>query len=154
VAAGALAVAALVAGLALGGGGDEEGGGSGDKQAAAEEPGPAGEKTPATPKGSGNAPADGATLNDQGFALINEGDYEGAIPVLERAVQSLEGSGDELTYNYALYNLGHALRLAGRPDEAIPVLEQRLAYPDQQETVAAELDAARADAGLSEGDED
>ena len=103
---------------------------------------------PSTPE---NSPADGAALNDQGYALMNEGRYEEAVPVLERAVQLLEGSGDELTYNYALFNLAHALRLAGRPAEAIPLLEQRLEYPDQEAEVAAELAAAKEAASTSGG---
>jgi hypothetical protein len=69
----------------------------------------------------------------------------------DNRVVLLEGSGDELTYNYALFNLAHALRLSGRPAEAIPLLEQRLEYPDQQEEVAAELEAAIEEAGLEEG---
>jgi hypothetical protein len=103
---------------------------------------PAAEPAAATPP---PAPAgtDGATLNDQGFAMINDGDPAGAVPVLQQAVDALEGSGDEQTYNYALYNLAHALRLSGRPEEAIPLLEQRLEYPDQTDTVEAELEAAR-----------
>ena len=94
---------------------------------------------------------DGVALNDQGFALLQGGDYEGAIPVLEDAVAALEGSSDELTYNYALFNLGQALNRAGRPDEAIPILEQRLQYPDQTDEVQAELDSAYQNAGVSPG---
>jgi serine/threonine-protein kinase len=88
--------------------------------------------------------ADPIDLNDQGFALIQQGDPEGAIPVLQQAVEGLAGS-DDITYAYALYNLGHALRLAGRPAEAIPILEQRLEIPNQQGTVAAELKQAQKD---------
>ena len=72
---------------------------------------------------------DAAGLNDLGFSLINEGRYDEAIPVLERAVDSYEPGSTDLTYAYALFNLGQALRLAGRPEEAIPVLEQRLGSP-------------------------
>jgi hypothetical protein len=97
------------------------------------------------------APSDGAALNNQGFSLIQSGDYDSAIPILQRAVDQLEGSSDQLTYGYALYNLAHALRLAGRPEEAIPLLEQRLEIPDQVATVEAELAAARADAGETGG---
>jgi tetratricopeptide (TPR) repeat protein len=101
-----------------------------------------------TPAPAANAPAgDGAALNDQGYAMLTSGDPEEAIPVLQRAVDDLRGSGDELTYNYALFNLAHALRLAGRPDEAIPLLEERLDYPDQTDTVQAELAAAQRAAG-------
>jgi serine/threonine protein kinase len=90
---------------------------------------------------------DPATLNDEGYALIQEGRYTDAIPVLRHAVASFPAGTTDLTYAYALYNLGHALRLAGRPDEAIPILERRLQIPDQTATVQAELDAARAEAG-------
>jgi eukaryotic-like serine/threonine-protein kinase len=91
-------------------------------------------------------PASGADLNQQGFDLMNQGRYEEAIPVLQRAVDALSGSGD-VTYAYALYNLGRSLRLAGRPAEAIPILEQRLAIPNQRGVVKRELEAARREAG-------
>jgi tetratricopeptide (TPR) repeat protein len=53
-----------------------------------------------------------------------------------------EGS-DDINLAYALFNLGKSLNRSGRPDEAIPYLEQRLSWPDQRETVQAELNAAR-----------
>jgi hypothetical protein len=89
--------------------------------------------------------ASGAELNDQGFILMNAGRYDEAIPILQRAVESLSGT-DDVTYAYALFNLGHSLRLAGRPDEAIPILEQRLAIPNQSGVVKRELEAARREA--------
>ena len=95
------------------------------------------------------APAGGesaSSLNDRGFAFMNEGRYGEAIPLLQRAVERC-GDSRESVCAYALYNLGRSLRLAGRPAEAIPILERRLAYGDQTETVQAELDAARRDAG-------
>ena len=88
-------------------------------------PAPEPEQAPASEE-----PTSGAELNDLGFALINEGRYEEAIPLLQRAVDSFEGGTEDVTYAYALFNLGHALRLAGRPEEAIPILEQRLEYPE------------------------
>jgi serine/threonine-protein kinase len=94
----------------------------------------------------------GAELNDQGFGLIRAGDYEGAVPVLQRAVDSFPAGTTDLTYAYALFNLGNALRLAGRPEEAIPILERRLEIPNQVGTVRRELAAARAAvAGGGEG---
>ena len=156
----ALAVA-IVAVVALSSGDDPGGGGGGAGEGQAESG--KGEET----AGGGGAgaqeapteaepvdevpaeePVDGATLNDQGKALLDGGDPEAAVPVLQQAVAELEGSGDELTYNFALYNLGDALVQAGRPDEAIPILEQRLAYPNQTETVQATLDEAYAAAGI------
>ena len=146
----AILVLALLAtvGFALNGGGDG-GSASGeqaseakeDKQPAAEEPAAEAAPEPADPPAPAQS-ADAAALNDEGFALINEGRYDEAIPVLEEAAAASEGSGG-LTYAYALFNLGNALRLAGRPDEAIPILEQRLEIPNQRETVARELELAR-----------
>jgi tetratricopeptide (TPR) repeat protein len=94
----------------------------------------------------GSDPAAGAALNDEGYGLTQQGRYEQAVPVLERAVASFPKGTDDLNYAYALYNLGHALRLSGRPREAIPILERRLEIPNQTATVSRELEAARADA--------
>jgi serine/threonine-protein kinase len=109
-------------------------------EASAEEPEPAGAGT-----GAGN-PAAGAQLNDQGYALIQQGRYEEAVPILRRAVESFPEGSRDLNYAYALYNLGQALRLAGQPEEAVPILERRLEIPNQRGTVKRELDAARAQA--------
>jgi eukaryotic-like serine/threonine-protein kinase len=107
------------------------------------EPEPA--ESPPAPEG-GDA-ADGASLNEQGFALIQAGEYEAAVPVLEEAVAAYPEGSEDLSYAYALFNLGNALRLSGRPEEAIPVLEKRLEIPNQTGTVEAELAAAREEAG-------
>jgi serine/threonine-protein kinase len=167
-----LAIAALgVAGglllgvLLLNGGGDDgqpattgrqaadrgDSGGKGDRAASTPtesaatpvEPGPA-EPTPEPePTPVAGSPS---LLNDRGYNLIQVGDYEAAIAVLRRAVESADPSS--LTYAYALFNLGNALRLAGRPEEAIPILEQRLEIPNQTATVRRELDLAYAAAGV------
>jgi serine/threonine protein kinase len=89
----------------------------------------------------------GSALNEQGYALIQAGEYDAAVPVLEEAVASYPEGSEDITYAYALFNLGNALRLSGRPEEAIPVLERRLEIPDQTSTVEQELEAARAEAG-------
>ena len=78
---------------------------------------------------------------------MNAGDYQGAIPVLERAVAAFPEGSTDLTLAYALYNLGRSLRLAGRPDEAIPILERRLQFNNQRGVVKRELKAARKAAG-------
>jgi hypothetical protein len=89
----------------------------------------------------------GAELNEQGYALIQGGEYEAAVPVLEEAVGSFPEGSEDVNYAYALFNLGNALRLSGRPEEAIPVLEQRLGIPNQTATVESELEEARREAG-------
>jgi len=88
-----------------------------------------------------------AALNNQGFRLMNQGRYDEAIPLLQKAVAAYPGGSGDLTYAFALYNLGKSLRLAGRPKEAVPVLEKRLRIPNQTATVQRELEAARRAAG-------
>ena len=104
---------------------------------AAPAPAPAEEEPPA------GGSATGAELNEQGFALMSQGRYDEAIPVLQQAVDSFPPGTSDLNYAYALFNLGKSLRLAGRPDEAIPILEQRLEIPNQTETVKQELKLAK-----------
>jgi serine/threonine-protein kinase len=99
-------------------------------------------------------PTRGSELNEQGYAMIQAGEYEAAVPVLEEAVASFPEGSEDLNYAYALFNLGDALRLSGRPEDAIPVLEQRLQIPNQTGTVQQELEAARAEAGEGSGPEE
>jgi tetratricopeptide (TPR) repeat protein len=91
-------------------------------------------------------PARGAQLNDQGFAMMQGGDFAGAVPILQQAVAAWPEDSSELQYAYALFNLGKALNRSGRAAEAIPYLEKRLRWQDQRATVQAELDLARRNA--------
>jgi serine/threonine-protein kinase len=123
------------------------------EQASESEPAPEPETTDssetptAAPASSEGDPAQGAALNEEGFALIQAGEYEAAVPVLEESVASFPEGSEDINYAYALFNLGNALRLSGRADEAIPVLERRLEIPDQEAKVREELEAAEAEAG-------
>jgi serine/threonine protein kinase len=114
---------------------------------------PAEETPPApSPASNGSDPALGSALNEEGFALIQQGRYEEAVPLLEQAVAAFPPGTEDIDYAYALFNLGDALRRSGRADEAVPVLEQRLEIPDQTDVVLQELETARAEsAGSSEG---
>jgi serine/threonine-protein kinase len=118
----------------------------------AEDPAPEAEAeeaatTASAPVAEGADPVRGAALNEEGFSLLQAGDYESAVPVLEEAVEAFPAGSEELDYAYALFNLGKALRLSGRAEEAIPVLERRLEIPNQTGTVEEELAAAQAEAG-------
>ncbi|MDQ2676037.1 MAG: tetratricopeptide repeat-containing serine/threonine-protein kinase, partial [Actinomycetota bacterium] len=119
---------------------DSSGSGSG-KEALAEAP------SSGPPASETTASGDGAALNDQGYALLQAGDAEGAVPILEQAVNAFPEDSTDINYAYALYNYADALMQTGRPDEAIPYLEKRLTFDDQTETVQATLDEARAAAG-------
>ena len=116
-------------------------------------PGPASPETneePA-PAPANNAPIDpeeGARLDSQAFALINQQRYAEAVPIAQKAVASFPEDSTEPAYAFALFNLGTALNRSDRPDEAIPFLEKRLEISsDRPATVQEELDAARASAG-------
>jgi serine/threonine-protein kinase len=156
-----LAVVALAAGIAAlslgGGGGEQSASRAPTRKQQAKKPAP--KPVPAQPQsGAGDQPVDngggsqGGTagagqLNDQGYALMRQGRYGEAIPLLERAVKGFPAGSQDTTYAYALYNLGSSLRHAGRADEAIPILERRLQIPNQTDVVQRELDQARRDAG-------
>ncbi len=153
----ALAVLGIGLALVLSDGGDQAPErASRDRTAAESNPAPT---TPAEPEPTTTAAepesADGAALNQQGFELLQSGDAEAAVPILEQAVASFGEGSDDIDYAYALFNLGRALRLSGRPDEAIPILERRAEIPNQRGIVKRELELARSEAaGGSEGDED
>jgi serine/threonine-protein kinase len=92
-------------------------------------------------------PARGASLNAQGFALMGQGDFAGAVPVLRQAVASWPEDSTDLEYAYALFNLGKSLNQSGSPAEAIPYLEKRLNWSNQRGVVKQELKLARQNAG-------
>jgi serine/threonine-protein kinase len=146
---GALAAVALVVLLitSLGGGGkDRTGGSAGSKRATSSPTAPA--SAPASAKPATANQSSGAALNDRGFALMQQGRYADAIPILRRAVAAFPAGTSDPNYAYALFNLGRSLRLAGHPKEAIPILRRRLEIPNQRDRVEQELNAAMADAGM------
>jgi serine/threonine protein kinase len=123
-----------------------------ESKPAAEPTPPAAKSTPPNPKPPKPKPAPGdpvagAALNEEGYALLQAGQAEEAVPILEAAVKSFPADSKELNYAYALFNLGQALRLSGRAHDAIPVLQKRLQIPDQTPVVERELAAAEAEAG-------
>jgi tetratricopeptide (TPR) repeat protein len=91
---------------------------------------------PPETEGGGGAGGDGggavsleeaAALNDEAFVEhMQEDDYEGALPLLERAVPALRDtySADFPYEAYAEYNLGKTLAELGRCDEALPHLDR------------------------------
>ena len=76
--------------------------------------------TSASPSSSG---ASGTALNNAGFRKMQQGDYEGALPLLEQAVQKLLGSGS-LDEAYASYNLAYTRFQLGRCDGVLELLDR------------------------------
>ncbi|MFL5925634.1 MAG: hypothetical protein ACJ77E_01685, partial [Gaiellaceae bacterium] len=85
--------------------------------------------------------ASGSPLNDQGFAKERQGDYAGALPLLEQAVQKLSGSG-ALTEAYADFNLAYTRRKLGQCADVLQLLDRSEAVQGHR----TEIDALRADA--------
>jgi serine/threonine protein kinase len=61
-------------------------------------------------------------LTDEATALMRQGDYEGALPLAERAYKSLRGSGD-IYEAYAAYNTGKSLIQLGDCKQGIKYLD-------------------------------
>jgi eukaryotic-like serine/threonine-protein kinase len=83
----------------------------------------------------------GAALNTAGFRKMQQGDYAGALPLLERAVQKLGGTGsrDEA---YASYNLAYTRFQLGNCDGVLDLLDRSEAIQGQR----SEIDRLRAQA--------
>jgi hypothetical protein len=76
--------------------------------------------TPPPPPAPSGDPAE---LNDQGFRLMNEGDFEAALPLLEQAVEGSQGTGS-LTEAYASYNLALTRYRLGSCDGVVDLLNR------------------------------
>ena len=86
----------------------------------------------------------GTELNSEGYAKMRAGDYRGALPLLEQAVQQLNGTGS-LGEAYADYNLAYTQFALGRCAGVIPLLDRSQAIQGHRK----EIDALRHDAGKS-----
>ena len=83
----------------------------------------------------------GSALNNEGYAKIRAGDYTGALPLLEQAVQKLTGSGSTAEA-YADYNLAYTRRKLGQCADVLALLDRSQAIQGRRN----EIDALRADA--------
>ena len=76
----------------------------------------------------------GAQLNDRGFALLQQGDVEGALPILEQAVSILAGSATTAEA-YASYNLAVARFGVGRCDGVLALLDRSQAVQGERREI-------------------
>jgi len=94
--------------------------------------------TPATTAPSGGS---GTALNNAGFAKMQAGDYAGALPLLEQAVQKLNGTGST-SEAYADYNLAYTRRALGQCTDVLTLLDRSQAIQGHRK----EIDRLRKDA--------
>jgi hypothetical protein len=92
--------------------------------------------TTATPAGSS-----GSQLNDAGFTKMKAGDFAGALPLLEQAVQKLNGTGST-SEAYADYNLAYTRRALGQCTDVLALLDRSQAIQGHRK----EIDRLRKDA--------
>jgi len=77
--------------------------------------------TPAAVQPSSSTGGDPYAENNRAWALMRQGNYAGALPLLQDAVRQLSGRHD-LGTAYANYNLGDTLLQLGRCNDALPYL--------------------------------
>jgi eukaryotic-like serine/threonine-protein kinase len=65
----------------------------------------------------------GAALNNAGYLRMRLGDYEGALPLLERAVERLQGTGS-LDEAYASFNLAYTRFQLGSCDGVLDLVDR------------------------------
>jgi hypothetical protein len=84
------------------------------------------EEPPTTTPTTTEAPppaANAAELNDQGYALMQQGNYRAALPLLERAYAGLAGSGQTVEA-YTAYNLALTRLALGSCDGVLELLDR------------------------------
>jgi eukaryotic-like serine/threonine-protein kinase len=85
--------------------------------------------------------ASGRALNNAGFRKMQAGDYAGALPLLERAVEKLAGTGS-LDEAYASYNLAFTRFQLGNCDGVLDLLDRSEALQGHR----SEIDRLRSQA--------
>jgi eukaryotic-like serine/threonine-protein kinase len=94
--------------------------------------------TSAPPAGAGQT---GSELNNEAYAKMQAGDYRGALPLLEQAVQKLSGT-DSIAEAYADYNLADTRYELGQCTGVMALLDRSQAIQGRR----TEIDALRRDA--------
>jgi eukaryotic-like serine/threonine-protein kinase len=86
------------------------------------------------PQPEQDAAVDGAALNDDGFALMEAGRYEEALPLLEQAVAALGGTG-RIEEAWASYNLAFTRLGLERCDDVLSLLARSEAVQGERREI-------------------
>jgi serine/threonine-protein kinase len=84
--------------------------------------------TATAPAGSGTSLSRARTLQQQGFAAGNAGDFTKDLALSQQALKACGGTHALDPCGYADYEVGRSLNHLGQPAQAIPYLQKRLAY--------------------------
>jgi tRNA A-37 threonylcarbamoyl transferase component Bud32 len=96
---------------------------------------------PTTASTAAPSSSSGTALNDAGYAKMREGDYAGALPLLEQAVLKLSGTGST-NEAFADYNLAYTRRALGQCTDVLALLDHSEAIQGRRK----EIDRLRKDA--------
>jgi serine/threonine-protein kinase len=86
-------------------------------------PAQATESSPPTTATAPSGGGDGVSLNDAGYAKMQAGDYQAALPLFEQAVSQLQGTGSTAEA-YADYNLAYTRYALGRCTDVVTLLDR------------------------------
>jgi hypothetical protein len=98
-------------------------------------PAPTTEAAASTFAATTSAATTGSQLNAAGYAKMQAGDYAGALPLLEQAVQQLHGAGS-LDEAYADYNLAYTRYELGDCTDVLTLLDQSQAIQGHRPEIA------------------
>ncbi|HEY3544374.1 MAG TPA: serine/threonine-protein kinase [Gaiellaceae bacterium] len=97
---------------------------------------------PTTSAPSSGVGGDPVAENDRAWSMMQNGDYNGALPLLQDAQAQLSGQGS-LAEAYTDYNLGYTLTQLGQCDAALPYLERSWALQPGRKEVREAIKQAR-----------
>ena len=87
-----------------------------------------------TPPSTTPGSASGSALNNAGYQKLQAGDFAGALPLLEQAVQKLNGAGS-LDEAYAKYNLAYTRFALGDCTDVLSLLDQAQAIEGKRSAI-------------------
>jgi len=102
-------------------------------------PAPPSTSSPLTTSAVGGDPV---AENNQAWSMMQNGDYAGALPLLQDAQAQLSGQGS-LAEAYTDYNLGYTLTQLGQCGEAMPYLERSWALQPGRKEVREAIKQAK-----------